>query len=64
MTIRKLMGKKEFHSVLAHSVFQQHGVEAWTNANVSVLFMKETATENILQVRVEITYSPVDKSAK
>lgn len=58
-TIRLLMNEKEFHAMLGKHVLEHHKVGEWHNASVNTLFMRDNQTDRLLQVRVEVTYSPM-----
>lgn len=53
------MDEKEFHNVMGRHVLTKHGVESWNGASVAALFMRDNKTDRLLQVRIEVTYSPL-----
>lgn len=57
------MSEAEFHNVVGRHVLAAHGVPGWKNAQVSTLFMRDNKTDRILQLRIEVAYSPIEDSS-
>lgn len=57
-TIRLLLNEQQFHAVLGTHALAAHGHTSWRDARVSTLFTWDSS-DRLLQVRVEVDFSPV-----